>query len=572
MHVVATAGHVDHGKSTLVLALTGMDPDRFAEEKARGLTIDLGFAWATLPSGRELAFIDVPGHVRFLKNMLAGVGAVDACLFVVAATEGWKPQSEEHLRILQLLGVRHGMVALTKVGLVDDDWRELTRMELEDQVAGTFLEGAPVVEVDVPTGVGVDDLRVALDRLLATTPASVDRSRPRLWVDRVFAAKGSGTVVTGTLAGGGLAVEDELVVLPTMAKVRVRGLQSLQRQREHVGPGSRVAVNISGVSHDELSRGHALVKPGQWRPTRTFDASLQVLEGLDHPVSRRGAYQVYLGSGEHSVRLRVLGEEAIAPGKVGAVRLHLPVPVPLLPGDRFIVRESGRDETVGGGEVLDVAPVLAASKARPSRSVDRVVAERKWVAADDLERMTGERREPNVGRWVVAPAALEAALAELRAAIEGAGPLGVDRAGLTDRQRAVLPLLDGVVVEGGRIRPAAAVDPLADHPFVAALEASPWAPPEPSGVNRAELAELVRRGLVVEREGVYFGPAAVEAAAVRVAELLAENPEGITVAQVRDGLGTTRKHALPLLAHFDATGVTRRRGDFRIGGPRLPTV
>jgi selenocysteine-specific elongation factor len=572
MHVVATAGHVDHGKSTLVLALTGMDPDRFAEEKARGLTIDLGFAWATLPSGRELAFIDVPGHVRFLKNMLAGVGAVDACLFVVAATEGWKPQSEEHLRILQLLGVRHGMVALTKVGLVDDDWRELTRMELEDQVAGTFLEGAPVVEVDVPTGVGVDDLRVALDRLLATTPASVDRSRPRLWVDRVFAAKGSGTVVTGTLAGGGLAVEDELVVLPTMAKVRVRGLQSLQRQREHVGPGSRVAVNISGVSHDELSRGHALVKPGQWRPTRTFDASLQVLEGLDHPVSRRGAYQVYLGSGEHSVRLRVLGEEAIAPGKVGAVRLHLPVPVPLLPGDRFIVRESGRDETVGGGEVLDVAPVLAASKARPSRSVDRVVAERKWVAADDLERMTGERREPNVGRWVVAPAAVEAALAELRAAIEGAGPLGVDRAGLTDRQRAVLPLLDGVVVEGGRIRPAAAVDPLADHPFVAALEASPWAPPEPSGVNRAELAELVRRGLVVEREGVYFGPAAVEAAAVRVAELLAENPEGITVAQVRDGLGTTRKHALPLLAHFDATGVTRRRGDFRIGGPRLPTV
>jgi selenocysteine-specific elongation factor len=187
MHVVATAGHVDHGKSTLVLALTGMDPDRFAEEKARGLTIDLGFAWTTLPSGRELAFIDVPGHVRFLKNMLAGVGAVDACLFVVAATESWKPQSEEHLRILQLLGVSHGMIALTKVGLVDDDTRELTRMEIEDEVAGTFLEGAPIVEVDVPAGRGVDDLRAALDTLLATTPASVDPNRPPLWVDRVFA-------------------------------------------------------------------------------------------------------------------------------------------------------------------------------------------------------------------------------------------------------------------------------------------------------------------------------------------------------------------------------------------------
>jgi selenocysteine-specific elongation factor len=281
---------------------------------------------------------------------------------------------------------------------------------------------------------------------------------------------------------------------------------------------------------------------------------------------------VYLGSGEHSVRLRVLGEEAIAPGKVGAVRLHLPVPVALLPGDRFILRESGRDETVGGGEVLDVAPVLTASKARPSRSVERVIAERGWVAADDLERMTGERRDPNVGRWVVAPAALDAALRELRAAVDEAGPLGVDRAGLTDRQRAVLPLLDGVVVEGGRVRQEEVGDPLAGHPYVAALEAAPFSPPEPAGVNRAELAELVRRGLIVEREGVYFAPSALDQAARRLAALLAVHPDGVTVAQVRDDLGTTRKHALPLLTHFDATGVTRRRGDVRIGGPRLPAA
>jgi len=572
MHVVATAGHVDHGKSTLVLALTGMDPDRFAEEKARGLTIDLGFAWTTLDSGRELAFIDVPGHVRFLKNMLAGVGAVDACLFVVAATEGWKPQSEEHLRILHLLGVGHGVVALTKVGLVDGETRELARMEVADEVEGTFLESAEIIELDVPAGEGVDELRSALDRLLAATPAAADRGRPRLWVDRVFAAKGSGTVVTGTLAGGGLAVDDDLVTVPTGRKVRVRGLQSLQRQRDRVEPGSRVAVNLGGVSHDELARGHALVRAGQWRPTRTFDASLQVLANLDHPVSRRGAYQVYLGSGEAPVRLRVLGEDAIGPGKLGAVRLHLPEPVALLPGDRFIVRESGRDETVGGGEVLDVAPVLAASKARPSRSVDRVVAERGWVATDDLERMTGERRAPDVGRWVVAPAALETALNDLRAAIEGAGPLGIDRAGLTDRQRALLARLEGVVVEGGRVRPDTAADPLAGHPYLAALEAAPFSPPGPAGVDRAELGELVRRGLVVEREGVYFAPSALEEAARRLAALLARHPEGVTVAQVRDDLGTTRKHALPLLTHFDATGVTRRRGDVRIGGPRLPTI
>jgi len=572
MHVVATAGHVDHGKSTLVLALTGMDPDRFAEEKARGLTIDLGFAWTTLEAGRQLAFIDVPGHVRFLKNMLAGVGAVDACLFVVAATEGWKPQSEEHLRILQLLGISHGIVALTKVGLVDGETRELARMMVADEVEGTFLEGAEIIEVDVPSGVGVADLRAALERLLRTTPASVDTGRPRLWVDRVFAAKGSGTVVTGTLTGGGLAVDDELLAVPTGRKVRIRGLQSLQQQLQRVEPGGRVAINLGGVSHDELARGHALVKATQWRPTRIFDASLQVLEHLDHPVSRRGAYQLYLGSGEHAVRLRVLGAEVIAPAKVGSVRLHLPVPVALLPGDRFIVRESGRDETVGGGEVLDVAPVLAASKARPSRSVDRVVEERGWVTADDLERMTGERREPNVGRWVVAPAALDAALHELRSAIDGAGPLGVDRAGLTDRQRAVLPLIEGVVVSGGRVRPEEASDPLADHPYVAALEATPFTPPDPTGVNRAELAELIRRGLILERDGVYFAPAALDQGAVRVARLLVDHPDGITVAQVRDALGTTRKHALPLLAQFDASGITRRRGDVRIGGPRLPQI
>jgi selenocysteine-specific elongation factor len=570
MHVVATAGHVDHGKSTLVLALTGMDPDRFAEEKARGLTIDLGFAWTTLPSGRELAFVDVPGHVRFLKNMLAGVGAVDACLFVVAATEGWKPQSEEHLRILQLLGVSHGLVALTKVGLVDDETRELAHMEVAEEVERTFLETAEVVDVDVPAGVGVDELRLALDRLVAATPASTDRGRPRLWVDRVFAARGSGTVVTGTLAGGGLAVDDELVLVPSGKRVRVRGLQSLQKQRQKVDPGSRVAVNLSGVAHDEVARGHALVRPGQWRPTRTFDASLRVLDGLDHPVSRRGAFQAYVGSGEHAVRLRVLGAEAVGPGQEGFVRLHLPVQVALLPGDRFILRESGRDETVGGGEVLDVAPVLAASKARPSRSVDRVVAERGWVAAEDLERMTGERREPTVGRWLVAPGALEAIKAELAAAVEGAGPLGLDRAALNERQRAVLPLLEGLTVEGGRVRVREAADPLASHPYVAALEASPFAPPEPDGVNRAELAELVRRGLVVERDGVYFAPSALDAAARELGALLAANPDGVTVAQVRDLLGNTRKHVLPLLAQLDAGGVTRRRGDVRIGGPRLP--
>ena len=572
MHVVGTAGHVDHGKSTLVLALTGIDPDRLAEEKARGLTIDLGFAWATLPSGRDLAFVDVPGHVRFLKNMLAGVGAIDACLFVVAATEGWKPQSEEHLRILELLGVTHGLVALTKVATVDDDHREIARLDVIDRVTGTFLEHAELVDVDAPAGVGLDALRAALDRLLAGTPFATDSDRPRLWVDRVFAAKGSGTVVTGTLTGGAIAVDDELVVLPSNLRGRVRALQSLKRAHERIGPGHRVAVNLSGVSHDRLARGDALVRSRQWRPTRTVDASLRVLRALQHDVSRRGAYAAYVGSGEHAVRVRVLGTDAIEPGGEGFVRLHLPVALPLVPGDRFVLREFGRDETVGGGEVLDVAPVLPASKAHPSRSVDRVLAERGWLEADELERLTGEHRPPTLGRWVVAPEALAETQDRVRGAVEQAGPLGVDVATFDDHERASLATLEGVTVEGGRARRTAVDDPLAAHPYLAALEQAAFTPPEPEGVPRVELRELVRRGLVIERDGCYFAAAAIDAAARVIASLLATSPEGVTVAQVRDALSTTRKHALPLLAHLDATGVTRRRGDVRIAGPRLPGV
>ena len=570
MHVVATAGHVDHGKSTLVEALTGTDPDRFAEEKARGLTIDLGFATTTLPSGAVLSLVDVPGHVRFIKNMLAGVGAVDACLFVVAATEGWKPQSEEHLRILELLGVRHGVVALTKVGPADDDLVDLARLEVEERVAGTFLEGAPVVDTDAPTGVGLDNLRAALDDLLAATPTAADHGRPRLWIDRAFSARGAGTVVTGTLTGGRLHTDDELAVHPAGSPVRVRALQNHHAERDELPPGSRCAVNLVGVAHDEVVRGHVLVRSDQWHHTTVVDASLRVLDRLDHPVSRRGAHVVYLGSGEHPVRMRILGPDALDPGTEGAVRIHLPEPLPLLPGDRFVLRESGRAETVGGGEVLDVDPTERASRARPDRSVDRVVRERGWVPVDELERLTGERREPDLDRWVVDPVVLHRTLEDLRNALADAGPRGLDLVGLGELARAAVVLLDDAEVEAGRLVPAGVADPLADHPFVAALAASPFVPPPPDGVDRGDLRELVRRGDVVEVEGIFFASSAVDAAARLAARLLVDHPEGFTVSTFREEAGNTRKHAMPLLARLDATGMTRRRGDLRIAGPRLP--
>ncbi len=572
MHVVATAGHVDHGKSTLVEALTGTDPDRFEEEKARGLTIDLGFAATTLPSGAALSLVDVPGHVRFLKNMLAGVGAVDACLFVVAATEGWKPQSEEHLRILELLGIGHGVIALTKVGPADEDLVDLARLEIIEQVEGTFLEGAAVVATDAPTGLGLDDLRVALDDLVGATPTAMDHGRPRLWVDRAFSAKGAGTVVTGTLSGGALRVDDELAIHPTGTAVRVRSLENHHASHLELPPGSRCAVNLVGAAHDEVVRGDVLVRSDQWHHTTVFDASLQVLERLDHPVSRRGAHVLYLGSGEHPVRMRILGPDALEPGSEGSVRIHLPRPLPLLPGDRFVLRESGRSETVGGGEVLDVDPTEKASAARPDRSVDRVVKERGWVDADELERLTGERRDPDVDRWVVNPEMLHGTLERLRDAVDSVGPLGLELSRLNPFERAVAGLLGDAVIEAGRLVPVGAVDPLADHPFVAALAASPFTPPGPDGVDRGELRELVRRGDLIEVEGIFYSASAIDAAARLAARLLVDDPDGFTVSVFREAAGNTRKHAMPLLSHLDSTGITRRRGDVRIAGPRLPIL
>ncbi len=568
MRVVATAGHVDHGKSSLVQALTGTNPDRFEEERRRGLTIDLGFAHTTLANGEGVSFIDVPGHVRFLRNMLAGVGGVDACMFVVAATEGWKPQSEEHLRILELVGVRHGVVALTKSDLVDDEWRQLQEMDVRDHLAGTFLADAPIVAVSATTGAGMDDVRSALAALVATTPAAPDRGRPRLWIDRVFAAKGSGTVITGTLTGGSIATDD-LLHAGDYA-VRVRSVQSHGERHDSIGPGNRVALNLVGVDHTELRRGEAIVMPAQWRPTVRFDASLTVLATLDHVVSRRGAYAAYIGSGEFPVKLRVLGSQSLAPGTAGLVRVHLDTAVPLLPGDRFVLRESGRDETVGGGEVLDVAPIRPASKAQPDRSVDRVIDERGWVTADALEATTGERREPTVGAWVVSPVAFAATQDSVRRRIAAADEFGLDLASLDERERATVATLEGVAVEAGRARPVAAKDPLVDHPFLAVLCAGGTAPPDPVGVDKAQLRELVRRKLVVEREGLYFHPSAVDSAARAAAQLLSANPEGFTMSQFREALGNTRKHAVPLATELDARGITRRREEVRIAGPKLP--
>jgi selenocysteine-specific elongation factor len=574
MRVVATAGHVDHGKSTLIRALTGIDPDRLPEEKARGLTIDLGFAAATLPSGAEVAFVDVPGHGRFVGNMLAGAGSVDACLFVVAATEGWKPQSEEHLRILQLLGIAGGVVALTKVAAAGDGQVDAVGRDVRQRLAGTLLDGAEVVAVDVPAGIGVDDLGRALDRLVQHTPAAVDRGRPRLWIDRSFARPGAGTVVTGTLRDGRIAVGDEMTIEPGGRTVRVRGLQSHHQSLPRSEPGRRLAVSLHGASRQEAERGQTLVRPGQWHLTDRFDASLAALPSLAHPVGHRGAYRVHLGSGDFPVRIRILGTDQIAAGEEATARFWLTSGdrIPLVPGDRYVLREAGRFETVGGGEVLDVEPILPASRAQPSRSTDRTVRERGWVDAHHLARLTGEQLEPTLGRWVVDPETLAAATADLMDRVRQAGTAGLAVASLDDRQRVLLDRIPEVTVADGiAVDRAQRGTGLSDDAtrVLAILEAGGWSPPDLPLTDRGALRELQRAGLAVEAGPIWFARTAVRSAVVALRPLMASHPGGFTVGEARDALGSTRRSVVPLLAYLDSVAVTRRRGDQRTPGPRL---
>lgn len=357
MRVIGTAGHVDHGKSKLVEALTGIDPDRLKEEKEREMTIDLGFAWLTLPSGEPVGIVDVPGHRDFIENMLAGVGGIDAALFVVAADEGVMPQTREHLAILDLLGVRIGVVALTKTDLVqDEEWLELVQIDVAELLEDTALADASIVPVSVRTGQGLPTLLEELDRLLENAPPRSDLGRPRLPIDRVFTIAGFGTVVTGTLIDGHLQVGQEVEVLPQGLKARVRGLQTHKERIERAVPGSRVAINLTGVSIDEVQRGDVVTTPGWLKPTMLIDVHLRYLASAPRPLRHNATLKFFSGSAEVMARARLLDSEAIAPGGEGWVQLRLAEPVALVRGDRFIGRQPSPAVTVGGGQIVDPHP------------------------------------------------------------------------------------------------------------------------------------------------------------------------------------------------------------------------
>ena len=570
MHVIATAGHVDHGKSTLVRALTGMEPDRWAEERRRGMTIDLGFAWTTLPSGAPVAFVDVPGHERFVANMLAGVGPVPVAMFVVAADEGWKPQSEEHLQVLDTLGVRHALLVVTKADLSDP---APALQQARERLDATSLRGASHVVVSAQTGVGLGDVVAALDRLVASLPRPAVDVPVRLWVDRSFTIRGAGTVVTGTLAAGVVRVGDTLTLAPSGATVAVRGLESCKQRCDVVSAVTRVAVNLRGVAATEVTRGMALVTPNAWRVTDEVDAI------LGSPLEAHGVV-AHLGSAAVPARLRTLGGNA--------VRLRLATPLPLHVGDRVLLRDPARHVVLARADVADVAPValvrrgdaalVATELALPVRA-DDVVRRRGAVTDTDLAQ-SGITESPQdavrIGRWWVARSrwavwrdALPDVVARAADPLSPGVPLdAVQRAlGLPDGAvaAALADDVDDVRLEAGRVRPVRVATPatpaldillkrLADDPF----DAPEAAEITTAGLDRATLAHGARAGLLLHLgNGVYVAPGAPAAAVARLARL----DQPFTVSAARQALGSTRRVVVPLLEHLDATRRTRRLPD-----------
>ncbi|MEW2592674.1 selenocysteine-specific translation elongation factor [Micromonospora aurantiaca] len=577
MWVVATAGHVDHGKSTLVRALTGMEPDRWAEERRRGMTIDLGFAWTTLPSGGTIAFVDVPGHERFVPNMLAGVGPVPAALIVVAADEGWMPQSAEHLAALDALGVSYGLLVVTRADLADPG-PATTRARTE--IAATSLGAVEAVPVSAVTGAGLPELRAALDRLTARLPDPARDAPVRLWVDRAFTVRGSGTVVTGTLGGGRLRVGDELELAATGEAVRVRGLHSLGVAHAEVEAVARVAVNLRGLPRDRVGRGDALLSPGRFGRTDLLDVRLSGDPAADLPAT----LTLHVGAAAVPARVRPLGPDT--------VRLRLARPLPLLIGDRALLRDPGRHHVAGGVTVLDVDPpplrrrgaaaaraaVLAGLDGRPDLAGE--LRRRRLVRAGDLTRMgVPPVATPVAGQWLADPEHwrdLGRRLTEevTRYAAEHPLAAGVpvdvlrhrldlpDRALVTALLRPPLRLRDGLVTaapQGTLPDPVArAVDRVraeyGDRPFQAP-EAHHLAD---LGLGPREIGAAVRAGALLKlAENVVLLPGAPDDA-VRV---LAGLPQPFTLSAARQALGTTRRVAVPLLELLDRRGATRRLPD-----------
>ena len=616
IRVVGTAGHVDHGKSTLLTALTGMDPDRLREERERGMTIDLGFAWVTLPGGGDIGFVDVPGHQDFIRNMLAGIGSIDAVLLVIAADEGVMPQTREHLAILGLLGIDRGVIALTKRDLVDDEWAALAVSDVRAALRGTALADAPLVEVSATARRGLDELLRALESVLGAAPARRDTGRPRLPVDRSFTMAGFGTVVTGTLLDGSLAVGDEVAVVPGDIRGRVRGLQTHRRSLDVARPGSRVAANLSGIEKEAVSRGMVLARPGSLETTTLIAVRLALLAGASGLLEHDEEVKVHVGAAETMARVAFLEGPAISPGETAWAQLRLAKAVAVAVGDRIVIRRPSPSETLGGGAIADLAAARLRRRAETVAVLERRTAPSaasRLLASLDVPRTPAEAAD----RSGLAPSERDAAIAEVvadgravpladalvsRDAFEAFAthvericaqahrrtPL---RAGASrEEARSALGLppkrftaLVARLVADKRLAERGSALALPSHrPQLsndqerqwlsarAALAKEPLQPPSSAqlesehGLDRELVAALAERGdvLRVGSEAVFLPEAVARFALAVVDELVSSG--SITVARARDLSGSSRKHVLPLLQFLDDRGLTRRVGDDRV--------
>lgn len=622
MRVIGTAGHVDHGKSTLVEKLSGINPDRLAEEQARSMTIDLGFAWLDLPDGETLGIVDVPGHRDFIENMLAGVGGIDAALLVIAADEGIMPQTREHLAILQLLDITRIIIVLSKVDLIDDpEWLELVELEIGDLLSQWHLDDLPLVAVSAQTGAGMIELVNTLQSVLAELPQRANYHQPRLPIDRVFVVSGFGAVVTGTLSGGRLSVGDSIEIQPSGQTGRIRGLQSYRRQVDAVAPGCRAAVNVAGINSSDIKRGDVLTYPGQAQPTLLADADFTQLSDVSRPLAHNAEVKIFCGASESLANVRLLATDSLAPGESGWLQIRLRQPLPLSRGDRFILRYPSPAETIGGGLIINAHPgrrrkrfqphviaelelrasgtpgerlALAAQADAPQRlgdlqkalgfSDDELSAALDEALRNGLIRHLGDQRYWAAESW---ERTLQAALTELRIYHkENPLRLGMLRPQLQSRLNVKLSLLDTLIEHEDQLKLESNFVRLRDHAIrfspeqsknadivMQSLLADPYSPPGIAELNQIAEENVVRalsdlRRLVRVSDSIAFAADSYDRLVSEIRRHISEFDE-IDAKTLRDKFGTSRKYAIAVLEHLDSLGVTQRVGDVRKRGRNL---
>lgn len=625
MRVIGTAGHVDHGKSTLVQALTGIDPDRLKEEKEREMTIDLGFAWLALPSGMVVSIVDVPGHEAFIKNMLAGVGGIDAAMLVIAADEGMMPQTLEHLAILDLLQVKGGLVALTKIDLLPDrEWIDLVSSDVSKELADTVLANAKIIPVSAKTRAGLDILLDELDRLLQGVSPKSDLGRPRLPVDRVFSMAGFGTVVTGTLIDGSFSVGQEIEIIPGGKRGRIRGLQTHKEKIDRAMPGRRLAMNLSGLRVEELSRGQIVALPGTLEATTLVDARLQYLASAPKPLMHNAEVDFFIGSAQVPARVRLLDQELLKPGASGWVQLHLAQPVALAKNDRFIIRFASPSLTVGGGSIVephartrhrrfrpDVAARLETlARGTPEEIVMQFLSAHGThpVDAKEIANGTGlsvDQLTPILDTQIQSGAVIALGGLGTPYLVSAAGwrtlaekikqtldefhrqyPLraGLPREEMKSRLGMGAKVFDQVIgraaAENILVSSAEVLRRLAFRvafnaelekkieALLAQFEKSPYAAPSAQEAEAAIGSEalnalIVQEKLVRLNESVLLSPQALQTMRDWVIATVREQGQ-VTAAQVRDQFDTSRKYAIALLEYLDEKRVTKRVGDARV--------